>query len=242
MNRPEPIEPGTEGYDAHGGSTLQRMLVIGEDGKGSIDVSDLEYVHLNCIKVNWGGSGIVKGFYMEGTVKPVTGVLSMINNGDAEGDDLSSFPVSLDGPNNGDSAPDSPEIVEGGVDGSKCFKVTAFDSPTETWHTQFYIKADEVMPKGTKWKLKMSIKADQNSLVTSSAQGQPRQWKGDMGLGEFTATTEWKSLEWSGEIGVDDFQSIAFDLSNENGTAGNAGVSFYFDNIEFGIDLGGLTP
>lgn len=243
MNRPEPIEPGTEGYDAHGGSTLERMLVIGDDGKGSIDVSDLEYVHLNCIKVNWGGSGIVKNFYMEGTVKPVTGLLSMINNGDAEGDDLSSFPVSLDGPNNGDSAPDSPTIVEGeGVNGSRCFKVTTFDAPTETWHSQFYIKADEVMPKGTKWQLKMSVKADRNATITSSAQAQPRQWKGDMGLGEFGVTTEWRDFSWSGEIGVDDFQSIAFDLSNESGTAGNAGASFYFDNIEFGVDLGGSNP
>ncbi|MCR5472891.1 MAG: hypothetical protein K6F02_07030, partial [Prevotella sp.] len=243
MNRPEPIEPGTEGYDAHGGSTLQRMLVIGDDGKGSIDVSDLEYVHLNCIKVNWGGSGIVKNFYMEGTVKPVTGLLSMINNGDAEGDDLSSFPVSLDGPNNGDSAPDKPEIVEGeGVNGSRCFKVTTFDAPTETWHSQFYIKADEVMPKGTKWQLKMSVKADRDATITSSAQAQPRQWKGDMGLGEFGVTTEWRDFSWSGEIGVDDFQSIAFDLSNESGTAGNAAASFYFDNIEFGVDLGGSNP
>ena len=121
----------------------------------------LEYVHLNAIKVPGGGTGgVVKNIELVGTVKPVTGILSMINNGDAEGEDLSSFPVSWDGPNNGDSAPDSPEIVEGGVDDSKCFKVTAFAEPTQTWHTQFYIKADEVMPKGTKWKLKMAIKAE----------------------------------------------------------------------------------
>lgn len=243
MNRPEPIEPGSEGYDAHGGATLQRMLVIGDDGKGSIDVSDLEYVHVNCIKVNWGGSGIVKNFYMEGTVRPVTGILSMINNGDAEGDDLASFPVSLNGPNNGDSAPDSPEIVEGeGVNGSRCFKVTAFENPEQTWHTQFYIKADEVMPKGTKWQLKMSVKADQDASITTSAQAQPRQWRGGM-IEEFGVTTEWRDFTWSGEIGdIADFQSIAFDLSNEGGSPGNANVGFYFDNIEFGIDLGGSNP
>jgi hypothetical protein len=165
----------------------------------------------------------------------------MINNGDAEGTDLSSFPVSLDGPNNGDTANDKPEIVEGGVDGSKCFKVTAFDSPTETWHTQFYIKSDEVLPKGTKWMLKMSIKADQATTITTSAQAQPRVWKGGF-IDEFGVSEEWQNFKWSGEIGVDDFQSIAFDLSNENGTAGNANVSFYFDNIEFGVDLGGSNP
>lgn len=236
MNRPVPEEGG----DAHGGKTVERMLVIGEDGKGSIDVSDLEFVHLNCIKVNWGGSGIVKAFYMEGTVKPVVGLMSLISNGNAEGTDLESFPVSYDGPNNGNTANERPEIVDGGVTG-KCFKVTTFDNPTETWHTQFYVKSDEVLPKGTKWQLKMSIKADRSSMITTSAQGTPRQWKGSM-LDDFGVTTEWQDFSWSGEIAVDDFQSIAFDLSNENGNPGNAGASFYFDNIEFSQDLGGSNP
>lgn len=186
-----------------------------------------------------GMSGaMVNSIELVGTVRPASKILSMINNGDAEGDNLSNFLVSLDGPNNGDTANDKPEIVDGGVNGSKCFKVTAFDAPTETWHSQFYLKANEVMPKGSKWQLKMSIKADRATTITTSAQGAPRVWKGSMGIEEFGVTTEWKNYTWYGEIGVDEFQSIAFDLSNDNGTPGNAGVSFYFDNIEFGYDLG----
>jgi len=248
MNRPEPVEGG----DAHGGQSVERMLTIGENGVGSLDVSDMEYVHLNCIKVNWGGKGIVRNFYIEGTMKPVTGILSMINNGDAEGDDLASFPVSFDGPNNGGTANDLPEIVAGGVGGSKCFKVTAHTEPTETWHTQFYIKADDVMPKGSKWKLVMSVKADRDARITTSAQAQPRTWKGNMGIDEFGVSTEWKKFEWSGEIGVDDFQSIAFDLNNGDEEVPNTkgdgtvkisrGITYYFDNIEFGYDLGGTNP
>ena len=242
LNRVPFVEGGTG--DADGGAYVELIKKIEENGTVEFDLSSYEYVHLNAIKVPGGGTGgVVKNIELIGTVKPVTGILSMINNGDAEGEDLSSFPVSLDGPNNGDSAPDKPEIVEGeGVNGSRCFKVTAFDNPTETWHTQFYIKADEVMPKGTKWQLKMSIKATETAMITSSAQAQPRQWKGDMGLGEIGVSTEWKDYKWSGEIGVDDFQSIAFDLSNASGTPGNVGVSFYFDNIEFGTDLGGSNP
>lgn len=240
MNRPD-AEPGAA--DPNGGTTVEQRVEIGDDGTGELDVTGMEYVHLNCIKIAWGSAGVIKSIELEGTVKPVTGILSMINNGDAEGNDVSSFPVSWDGPNNNDSAPDSPKIVEGeGVNDSRCFKVTAFDSPTETWHTQFYIKADEVMPRGTKWQLKMSVKASETAMITSSAQAQPRQWKGDMGLGEIGVTTEWRDFTWSGEIGVDDFQSIAFDLSNANGTPGNGGVDFYFDNIEFGTDLGGSNP
>ena len=175
----------------------------------------------------------------KGEEKPVLstkfGISSWIKNGDAEGDDLSSFPVSLDGPNNGDSAPDSPKIVEGeGVDGSKCFKVTAFSNPTETWHSQFYLLADEVKAKGTEWALKMSIKADIETKISTSGQGAPRQWKGGMGIDDFNVTNEWQEYNWTGSISFDDFQSVAFDLSNENGTPGNADISFYFDNIQFG--------
>lgn len=238
MNRPD-AEPGAE--DPNGGTSVEQRVEIGEDGTGSLDVSSMDYVHLNCVKIAWGSSGVIKSIELEGTVKPVTGILSMINNGDAEGDDLESFPVSYDGPNNGGTANERPEIVDGGVSG-KCFKVTTFDAPTETWHTQFYIKSDEVLPQGTKWKLNMSIKADRGCTVTTSAQAQPRTWKGGMGIDEFSVSENWQNYSWSGEIGVDDFQSIAFDLNNEGGSAGNASNTFYFDNIEFGVDLGGSNP
>jgi len=242
-----------EGGDAHGGAMDQQELTIGDDGTATYDIPESwAYVHLNCIKTkSITGTGVLKGMEIEGTVKPVTGILSMINNGDAEGDDLSSFPVSLDGPNNGNSAPDSPEVVDGGVSG-KCFKVTSVENPTETWHTQFYVKADETMPKGSKWVLKMAIKASENARITTSAQAEPRTWKGNMGIDEFGVSTEWQSYQWSGEIGVDDFKSIAFDLSNGDDEVSNTngdgtvkvnhGISFYFDNIEFGYDLGGSNP
>lgn len=247
MNRPDAEEGAA---DPNGGATVEKNVTIGENGEVTLDVTDLEYVHLNAIKTGWGSpTGNINGIELVGTVKPVTGVLSMINNGDAEGDDLSSFPVSWDGPNNGGSAPDQPEIVEGGVNGSKCFKVVSFSDPTETWHTQFYIKADEVMPKGSKFKLSMWIKADKQSNITTSAQAAPRTWKGGF-VDAFTVGTEWKEYTWSGEIGVDDFQSIAIDLNNsdernadDNGwTPGNGNVAYYFDNIEFGYDLGGSNP
>ena len=247
----------TEGGDAHGGNMDQTELTIGEDGTVSYDCSSLEYVHLNCIKTKGSGiKGRLTAIVIEGTVKPVSGFMTMIGNGDAEGDDVSSFPVSWDGPNNGGKAEDKPEIVDGGVDG-KCFKVKAFGTddvaPSESWHTQFYIKSDEVLPKGTKWILKMSMKADQDNVkITTSAQAQPRTWKGGMGIEDFYVGKEWQDFTWSGEIGVDDFQSIAIDLNNGDeevpNTAGNGtamvsrGITFYFDNIEFGVDLGSANP
>ena len=247
FNRQAPVEGG----DSHGDAMVQQELTIGDDGVAVYTIpSDMTYVHLNCIKTKGAGSrGVIRSLEIEGTVKPVTGILSMINNGDAEGDDLSSFPVSYDGPNNGGTANDKPEIVSGGVNGSKCFKVVSFPNPTETWHTQFYIKSDEVLPNGTKWALKMSIKAERNTKITTSAQGAPRDWKGGF-INEFAVTTDWQDYTWSGVIGVDGFQSIAFDLNNSDErnaddtgwTPGNGTCGFFFDNIEFGVDLGIANP
>lgn len=242
LNRVPFVEGGAG--DADGGAYVELIQALDENGQTVFDLSSYEYLHLNAIKVPGSGpGGVVKSIVLKGTVKPVTGILSVINNGDAEGTDLESFPVSYDGPNNGSTANERPEIVEGaGVNGSRCFKVTSFDAPTETWHTQFYVKSDEVMAKGSKWILKMSVKADRPCTVTTSAQAAPRTWKGGMGIEEFGVTQEWQDLSWTGEIGVDEFQSIAFDLNNENGAAGNASNIFYFDNIEFGYDLGGSNP
>lgn len=243
MNRPDAEEGAA---DPNGGTTVERNVTIGNNGEVTLDVSDLDFVHLNAIKLGWGSSaGVVKSIVLTGTVKPVTGILSMINNGDAEGDDLESFPVSYDGPNNGETANERPEIVSGGVNGSKCFKVVSFPEPTTNWHTQFYVKSDEVLPKGTKWKLVMSIKADHDCTISTSAQAKPRAWKGSMGIDNFSVGTEWKEYSWKGEIGVDDFQSIAFDLNNplEGETDyGNGSCGYFFDNIQFGIDLGEADP
>ena len=244
LNREVP----TEGVgDADGGDFVDLRKEIPESGEVVFDFTTeaklADYIHLNAIKVPWGAKGgVVTSIEIEGTVKPVTGILSMINNGDAEGTDLESFPVSYDGPNNGDTANERPEIVDGGVNGSKCFKVTSFPEPTETWHTQFYIKADEVMPQGTKWKLSMYIKADNDCKVATSSQGAPRQYKAGNFVPAFQVSTEWKQYTWEGEIGVADFQSIAFDLNNGEDGAGNGGCNFYFDNIQFGVDLGGNNP
>ena len=244
LNRVPYVEGGTGDLD--GGAYVELIQEVPAEGTVAFDLSSYEYLHLNAIKVPGGSSaGVVTAIEIEGTVKPVTGILSMINNGDAAGTDLESFPVSYDGPNNGDTANERPEIVGGGVDDSKCFKVTSYPEPTQNWHTQFYIKADEVMPKGTKWKLVMSVKADNPAYISTSAQATPRAWKGSF-IDAFQVGTEWKEYSWEGEIAVDDFQSIAFDLNNgavtESGFEMAGPNTFYFDNIQFGVDLGGANP
>ena len=164
--------------------------------------------------------------------------VSLIQNGTAdEGDDLESFPVSLDGPNNGDTANDRPEIVDGGVDGTKCLKVVSDqleekfkengDKDWTTWSAQFYILLNEELPVGESWRLKMSIRADRPATISTSSQAEPRAWKGGF-VDAFDVTDEWQDFEWSDKNTVEGFKSIAFDLNNDANSN-----TFYFDNIVF---------
>lgn len=155
---------------------------------------------------------------------------SVIKNGDIEGDDLSSFPVSHNGGKAADTdkADALPEVIEDGVDGGKCLKVMTDDEPAQSWGTQFFIKANEKIARNTEWKLKMNIKADREAQIITGAHAEPRSWKGGF-IDAFNVTEDWEEYEWSGSIGVDDFQSIAFDLNAD----GNDNMAFYFDNIDF---------
>ena len=41
--------------ESNNGPLVEKQVTIGEDGKAEVDLSDLPYIHLNAIKVNWGG-------------------------------------------------------------------------------------------------------------------------------------------------------------------------------------------
>ena len=227
MNRPEPT-----GSDPNGGTTVEKNITIGSDGKAELDVSDLKFVHLNAIKTGWGSPA--------GTIDKIqftpTGWVSLIYNGSAdENDDVESFPVSYDGPNNDNHADERPTIVEDGKDG-KAFKITSFDNPTETWHTQFFFLSNWNLEEGTKIRLSFDVRADKEIEVTTSAQAAPRQWNGGFADDyKFTANTQWQHQEVTYTVTAANygnngfFKSIAFDLNG-----GKVGpTDFYFDNIVF---------
>jgi len=234
MNRPVPEEGG----DAHGGATTEKTLTLGDDGKGSLDVTDLPYVHINAIKLGWGSpTGTLKKIQLEGTVKSVSGWVDMLNNSDLATDDLESFPVSKDGPNNGDSANDRPTIVED--DGVRVMKVTADDLTSAgdswtTWSTQFFLKLNEALGEGVQWRMELDCKASENATVTTSAQGNPRAWHANFVEG-FDVYTGWNHFEWEGTVtadqaGEDGLGSIAFDLNNSAKP-----IDFFFKNVHFYI-------
>ena len=231
MNRNQPGDPAdtNKGSDPNGGSNVEKSVTIGADGKAELDASDLTFIHLNCIKIAWGSSGTIDKIQ----IAP-TGWVSLIYNGNAdESDNVENFPLSFDGPNNGDTANERPEIVADGKD-DKGFMVTSFAEPTETWHTQFFFLSNEALAEGTKIRLSFDYRAEQAQEVTASAQGDPRAYNGNLEDLKFTATPDWAHFEWthtvaSGDIGNNGFKSIAFNL-NEGKVGPN---TFYFDNIVF---------
>jgi len=224
MNRPNPT-----GDDPNGGTSVEKQITIGADGKAELDVSDMTYVHLNSIKIGWGSSGTIDKIQYA-----PTGWVSLIYNGNAdESENVENFPVSFDGPNNGNTANERPEIVAEGKDG-KGFMVTSFAEPTETWHTQFFFLSNEALAEGTKIRLSFDYRAEQAQEVTASAQDTPRDYNGNLDDLKFTATPDWAHFEWThtvvaGDLNGRNFKSIALNLNE--GTVGPN--TFYFDNIVF---------
>ncbi len=230
MNRPA----AEEGGDPHGGQSVEMNVTLNDEGKAEVDLSSMEYIHLNVIKLGWGSpAGIIRKLELVGSVKPVTGWVDMVNNGDMEGDDVSNFVVALDAVKDPGTYPAT--ISDGvGVDGSRGIVVESMDSPAETWQTQFFIKMNEYLPEGTQWRLTMDIKADHDADCGSGCHAEPRDYKsGSIFDPNPHFTTEWQTYEASGtlaQIGDNGLGSIAFDL-NVDGSANK----YYFDNVHFEV-------
>lgn len=234
-NRQAPEDGDT---DPHGHTCPETMVTIGDDGTAVLDVAalGLPYFHVNCLKTGWGSpAGIVRKIEIEGTVKNLTGWVEMLNNGDAEeSDDVESFPVSKDGVNI-KTADFRPEIVLEGE--NHVFKVVSDQLEPDgngqwtTWSTQFYLKPNQPLQEGEKWKLTFRAKSDNGAEITTSAQGNPRNWSAGF-IDKFNVLEDWKEFSFEGTVTADQAQkdgglgSIAFDLNNNNNSQ-----AFYFDDL-----------
>lgn len=161
--------------------------------------------------------------------------VSIIKNGDFEGDDLSSFPLAKDGVNVA-GAPYSPEIVER-EDGGHCAKIVSDEGVTEVWSTQFFVRANEILPAGTKYRMSLDVCAERDAEVSVGAHGEPRNWHAGGFAENFYPSTVWETVDFgegeitSGFAGSDGFRCVAFDLNIDKDEAN----TFYFDNIVFEI-------
>lgn len=172
----------------------------------------------------------------EAPAKSTKGVwVSVINNGDFEGSDLSSFYLAKDAVNV-EGAPYKPEIVER-EGGGHCAKIVSDEDATEQWSTQFFVRANDIIPIGTKYRLTLDALSDFDAEICVGAHGEPRKWHSGGFVENFSTSNAWETIDLgegeitSGFAGEDGFRSVAFDLNMEKELSN----TFYFDNIVFEI-------
>jgi hypothetical protein len=167
----------------------------------------------------------------------VYGTHNAVTNSTMEGSDVSCFYMGAPA-TNGVKVPATVSAGEG-FDNSRGVTITSdggFDNNNNPigYDTQFLIRAKEIIPIGTKFRLKFRYKADQNVSVGTQAHSEPGSWNTSNILnGNLNFTTEWKLFDDSvlvtnamGRGEKNNFQTIAFDLWT--GTP----VNYYFDDVE----------
>jgi hypothetical protein len=166
------------------------------------------------------------------------GPTSIINNGAMEGFETASFYTRYNNIN-------SNATISGGVgkNGSRGINVTSAAAPSgdsNAWDTQFFIRANEVIPVGTTFHLEFDYKASSAATVHTQFHSEPSNCIYYNGAGDLGFTTEWKHFKRDIEVTSDmapnnNFQSIAFDLWNGNDETGN-GITYFFDNVELTVN------
>lgn len=165
----------------------------------------------------------------------MTVVKSIITNGDAEGDDVSCF-FSTEKT----VGPKACTIGAAGTgsDGiGHAFVVESVDNPTNTYDTQFFLRANRKLSEGEKIKLSFKYRADAAASSESQTHAEPGSYLYWNGGAAVNFTTEWQTFDKtitvsSNMIGTStSMQTFAWNL-NVLGTANK----YYFDDIECGVE------
>ena len=166
------------------------------------------------------------------TVEAKEKMYSVITNGDVEGSDMSCFYKKEGG---GQIVP-ATYSAGAGKNGSRGIVVQSRDISNTRWDTEFFIRANQPLPEGTRYHIAFDYKASQEAGSESHCHAEPGYEITSQGIGSMTMDTEWKHFESEGTIlhaqsPSDNMQTVTFLLAlNENAT------TYYFDNIVFEID------
>ncbi len=172
-----------------------------------------------------------------------TGTYSAVKNGDMERKDVSSFFMG-DPTTNGIKV--SATLTDGvGKNGSRGVSIPSSGNSTvdaqQDHDTQFFIKAKERIPIGTKFHLEFDCKASADATVSTQAHSTPGNYNDYVMLGDLELSTDWNHFEFditvSEEMGNgrdpnnsknNSFQTIAFNLWKTRSE-----ITYYFDNVVF---------
>ena len=169
---------------------------------------------------------------------PVKYWVSLIGNGDMEGDDAASFAKKEN------SGAIVYEIADGvGRDGSRGVKIASKGSQADAWESQFWIVSNEVLNEGDKIHVKFDYRAEGGCIGTSVdtqahfGPGNYQHWQ-CAGSPQFTA--DWQTYEKevtidasmaNGSYGPVGMKSLAFNMS-PNATDG----AYFIDNVTFEVE------
>ena len=169
-----------------------------------------------------------------------SGWINLVNNSDMEGSDVSSF---YERTGTWEIDPYLATISNGvGINGSRGIKVKATQKVDEIWDNQFWVRFNQPISEGTKYRFSFNYRADKNAEVREEFHAEPSEyldWISDY----INFTTNWQTFSQEGVVesnqSKDDmpFQSIAFDLNVFEGAN-----NYYFDNFKFEVILDGQCP
>ena len=152
---------------------------------------------------------------------PATWWTNLVANSDVEGDDVSSFFATeiTVGPD-----PATIGAAGTGADGvGRAIVVKSGDNPTNSWDTQFFVKAPQQLLAGQAYRFSMKVKADKPATISSQSHNNPGGYVHWSMIGSPAVTTEWQEYTSSGVIsgdqaGSNGMNTIAFNLAGTSGS------------------------
>ncbi|WP_303919229.1 endo-1,4-beta-xylanase [Draconibacterium sediminis] len=170
---------------------------------------------------------------------PATWWTNLVTNSDVEGDDVSSFFATeiTVGPD-----PATIGAAGTGADGvGRAIVVKSGDNPTNSWDTQFFVKAPQQLLAGQAYRFSMKVKADKPATISSQSHNNPGGYVHWSMIGSPAVTTEWQEYTSSGVIsgdqaGSNGMNTIAFNLAELK-----EANTYYFDDIVWEIEESGNT-
>lgn len=168
---------------------------------------------------------------------------SLITNGTLEGEDMSSFFIVEP---DGEGLRQAVREDYAGIDDFHAAVVTSKDAPATDWDTQFFIRSNEVLPKGTKIRVEFDYCASIAGGCDTQAHEEPTKYIHWACIGSPNFTDKWQHFTFEGTVpsqcdgsqhkegdgsysGYDNnFHAIAFNLAKNK-----KATTFYFDNIVF---------
>ena len=213
------------------GNDFKYASVVSDDGV--MNFSTIESFCTNATDAGLGIYGHTLVWHSQQRPKYLTGLMadrplppapdgpqevSLIKNGDAEGDDAStSF--------------NDCEIRDGvGYEGSRAYVVETPGAHNNSWDKQLFIKSNTTLSAGDKVILRMKARAERAASIETQAQTTPGNYLYWQMFGNINITTEWKDYTFTVDLSSshEGMQTVAFNLCviDEDNT-------FYFDDVEF---------